>query len=421
MSEPLIEKTTGWRGTREIWIEAAYQALLESGIDGVKVMPLADRLGLSRTSFYGHFSDRDDLLNALITLWQSKNTGNLVKRTEDYAETITEAILNLFDLWLMPDLFDSRLEFAVRNWAHTDPDLANLLEEADRVRVGALQSMFERFGYEPAYAHAGFWRLDAPYDLRAYFTNVVGYEERRLQTNKMIEAASLTIPLVISFSVPFQIGIGHRPTADDAVPSFVAGLCGTPVFIRSNGEASCFQVNFTPLGARRFFNLPMDELTGRMLPASDIIDAETAEFVRQIEDLNCWTDRLRLGLDFVCGRLRKRLEPATRSEAAYRQLLRSGGQKPISALAEDLGWSRKHLVAQFRKDIGRPPKAVARVIRFNQLFHLATSRQNTNWSGIAFDCGYSDQAHLIRDFVEFTGFSPTAWQKFSRANSAPSW
>lgn len=153
MSEPLIEKTSGWRGTREIWIEAAYQALLESGIDGVKVMPLAERLGLSRTSFYGHFSDRDDLLNALITLWQSKNTGNLVKRTEDYAETVTEAILNLFDLWLMPDLFDSRLEFAVRNWAHTDPDLARLMDEADRVRVGALQAMFERYGYEPAYAH----------------------------------------------------------------------------------------------------------------------------------------------------------------------------------------------------------------------------------------------------------------------------
>lgn len=152
MTEPLIEKTTGWRGTREIWIEAAYQALLENGIDGVKVMPLAERLGLSRTSFYGHFSDRDDLLNALITLWQSKNTGNLVRRTEDYAETITEAILNLFDLWLMPELFDSKLEFAVRNWAHTDASLAVLLDEADRVRVGALQTMFERFGYDAAYA-----------------------------------------------------------------------------------------------------------------------------------------------------------------------------------------------------------------------------------------------------------------------------
>ncbi|MES0808536.1 TetR/AcrR family transcriptional regulator [Roseibium sp. SCPC15] len=153
MNEPLIEKTSGWRGTREIWIQAAYQALLDSGIDAVKVMPLAERLGLSRTSFYGHFSDRNDLLDALIRLWQAKNTGNLIKRTEAYAETITEAILNIFDLWLDPDLFDSQLEFAFRNWAHADNDLARMLEEADRVRVEAFQTMFERFEYDPHYAN----------------------------------------------------------------------------------------------------------------------------------------------------------------------------------------------------------------------------------------------------------------------------
>ncbi|MEM5584314.1 MULTISPECIES: TetR/AcrR family transcriptional regulator [unclassified Roseibium] len=153
MNTALIEKTSGWRGSREIWIEAAYQVLLDSGIDAVKVMPLAERLGLSRTSFYGHFSDREDLLNGLIRLWQSKNTGNLIRRTEDYAETITEAILNVFDLWLLPDLFDTRLEFAMRNWAHTDPDLAKMLEEADTIRVASLEAMFSRFGFEPAHAN----------------------------------------------------------------------------------------------------------------------------------------------------------------------------------------------------------------------------------------------------------------------------
>jgi len=153
MASQLIEKTSGWRGSREIWIQAAYEALIETGIDAVKVMPLADRLGLSRTSFYGHFTDRAELLDGLITLWQTKNTGNLIRRTEDYAESITEAILNVFDLWLLPDLFDSRLEFAVRNWAHADPKLQNLLDEADTVRVEAFQAMFERFGYDALYAN----------------------------------------------------------------------------------------------------------------------------------------------------------------------------------------------------------------------------------------------------------------------------
>jgi len=153
MSSDIISKTSGWRGSRDVWVQAAYEALLDGGIDAVKVMPLADRLGLSRTSFYGHFSNRQDLLDALITLWQTKNTGNLVQRTEAYAESITEAMLNIFDLWLMPELFDSRLEFAVRNWAHTDPLLARLLNEADQVRVDALEALFLRFGDAPQYAN----------------------------------------------------------------------------------------------------------------------------------------------------------------------------------------------------------------------------------------------------------------------------
>ncbi len=153
MEAQLTEKTSGWRGSRDLWIKAAYDALLEGGIDAVKVMPLAERLGLSRTSFYGHFTSRKDLLDGLITLWQTKNTGNLVQRSEDYAETITEAVLNIFDLWLLPEQFDSRLEFAVRNWAHTDVQLARLLEDADHVRVDALEAMFCRFGYEPRYAN----------------------------------------------------------------------------------------------------------------------------------------------------------------------------------------------------------------------------------------------------------------------------
>ncbi|WP_422023210.1 TetR/AcrR family transcriptional regulator [Roseibium sp.] len=153
MNTDLISKTSGWRGSRDIWVQAAYEALLDGGIDAVKVMPLSDRLGLSRTSFYGHFSNRQDLLDALITLWQTKNTGNLIQRTEAYAETITEAMLNIFDLWLLPELFDSRLEFAVRNWAHTDPQLAKLLNEADQVRVEALEALFLRFGDAPQYAN----------------------------------------------------------------------------------------------------------------------------------------------------------------------------------------------------------------------------------------------------------------------------
>lgn len=70
--ENIAGQNSGWRGSSDVWLRAAYDALLETGVDGVKIQPLAKRLGLSRTSFYWFFKDRKELLDALITLWRHK-------------------------------------------------------------------------------------------------------------------------------------------------------------------------------------------------------------------------------------------------------------------------------------------------------------------------------------------------------------
>ena len=137
----------GWRGTPDLWLDAAYAMLVESGVEAVKVMPLAERLGLSRTSFYWHFADREALLAGLVSRWQAKNTGNLVARCEAHAATITEAMLNLFDCWYDHDLFDSRMEFAMRTWSLTDAPVADAMVRADSDRVAAITGLFRRFGY----------------------------------------------------------------------------------------------------------------------------------------------------------------------------------------------------------------------------------------------------------------------------------
>ncbi len=102
---------------------------------------------MSRTSFYWHFENRDALLAALIKCWQDKNTGNLVAQTRLYAETITEAVFNLFDCWLDQELFDARLDFAIRNWASQSEDLKTIVDRMDQERIDAIKSMFRRFGF----------------------------------------------------------------------------------------------------------------------------------------------------------------------------------------------------------------------------------------------------------------------------------
>ncbi|MDH5356449.1 MAG: TetR/AcrR family transcriptional regulator [Gammaproteobacteria bacterium] len=145
-------KRTGWRASEEIWLDAAYTLLIESGVEAVKVMPLAKILNLSRTSFYWHFSNRDALLDALVEKWKQRNTGNLIRQTEKYAETITESVFNLFDCWIDSNLFDARMDFAIRHWALNSSKLKDTLEETDKRRIDAICSMFIRFGFDQRHA-----------------------------------------------------------------------------------------------------------------------------------------------------------------------------------------------------------------------------------------------------------------------------
>lgn len=149
-----MQHTYKQSGSEAAWLGAAYDLLTESGVEAVKVMPLAKKLGLSRTGFYWHFKDRNQLLEAMVRRWEKKNTGNLVARTEAYADTIAEAMFNVFDCWLDETLFDARLDLAIRNWARNDAALQVRLELADSRRQNALAAMFARFQYTPEQAHA---------------------------------------------------------------------------------------------------------------------------------------------------------------------------------------------------------------------------------------------------------------------------
>lgn len=135
------------RGSKDVWLNAAYDLLISEGIDAVKVMSLAKTLNLTRTGFYWFFEDIAELHSAVVQRWESKNTGILVDRCNVDASNICEALFNLMDCWLDPALFDARLDLAVRNWARVDPDVDQRIRDADRRRIDAVTQMFTRHGF----------------------------------------------------------------------------------------------------------------------------------------------------------------------------------------------------------------------------------------------------------------------------------
>jgi AraC-like DNA-binding protein len=103
---------------------------------------------------------------------------------------------------------------------------------------------------------------------------------------------------------------------------------------------------------------------------------------------------------------------------ATQRLAESGGGIRTAALARDAGCSRKHLVELFSRDVGLPPKTLARVHRFRKALLVSRSSPPPAWSEIAVACGYYDQAHLTHDFQQFAGMPPAAFSRLAMPDSA---
>ncbi len=186
------------RAAHEAWLKAAYDVLTEDGVEAVKIMPLAKRLGVTRSGFYWYFADREALLEAMITHWEDKNTGNLIARCEAYAESICEAVLNLFDCWLDDLLFDGRLDLAIRNWARNDPGLGARLARADVRRKAAIQAMFLRFGYT---------REEAEVRTMTMIYTQIGYLSMQVTEDRTLRMSRMRAYI--------EVFTGHTPTASE--------------------------------------------------------------------------------------------------------------------------------------------------------------------------------------------------------------
>ncbi|OYX41031.1 MAG: TetR family transcriptional regulator [Rhodobacterales bacterium 32-67-9] len=133
--------------TREDWLKLALETLIRDGIDRVKVQIIARQLNVSRSSFYWYFKSPQDLNKQMLDHWLAKNTGPIIERSLRPARTITEAILNVFECWANEELFDPRLDIAVRLWARRAPEVLSVVVTADQQRLDALTGMFTRHGY----------------------------------------------------------------------------------------------------------------------------------------------------------------------------------------------------------------------------------------------------------------------------------
>jgi AraC-like DNA-binding protein len=250
---------------------------------------------------------------------------------------------------------------------------------------------------------------EIPAELTGLVSRITCYDLAGTDSGGDREIASFVVPIIFSFADPFRIAFDRPPVMDERIGSFVSGLHPGYVEIAYGGAVSCVQIDLTPLGAGLFFRRPMSDFATRLVPLEDVGDPALTDLGERLGAAGTRPKRLGIAVAFLEQRL---LGQPLDSAAAFiwSAIQRSRGALRIDRLTDDLGWSRKRLAAHARDAFGLTPKRLARIARFHHAIDLANSAGRPDWAGIAVDCGYADQAHLVRDFTTFAGAAPERWR-----------
>jgi AraC-like DNA-binding protein len=242
--------------------------------------------------------------------------------------------------------------------------------------------------------------------LRPYLlSNLEGWAHVRGGGTRLREVPFPGVPLILNLGPPWNIETDGVPGSKRPHDSFLAGLHTTPTVVEGGDSWACIELRLTPLGARRLLGRPMHELTNWTLDLEELLP-RTGDVTGRLRAASSWSERFDLVESFLVRRLADSAPTSPAIEWSWRRLRLSHGRAPIAALANELGWSHRRLIARFREHVGLTPKAFARVIRFDRAVDLLGQAAGEGLAAVAYDCGYFDQAHMNRDFRELAGTTP---------------
>jgi len=243
---------------------------------------------------------------------------------------------------------------------------------------------------------------------------------------------SAEVPLFINFGDPHRSvdrDTGRRTTHDGM---WMVGLQRQHQLTTAIGTREFMIVRFTPVGAHLLLKVPMTVLEGAVVDLALLNPTLARAVDSRVRRARTWAARFSAMESLIAERL-AHCETHALANHAWQALVCADGRVSLAALAKELGCSHRALIQHFRTAVGMPPKAMARLLRFNRvvrsLDRLSRTRHaesvskpfietsnpahrlggSVPWADVAADCGYADQAHLIKEFHAFAGRTPEAF------------
>lgn len=194
-------------------------------------------------------------------------------------------------------------------------------------------------------------------------------------------------------------------TTPGKTSAFVAGLQSKAGDSSYESSVRAVAVRLRPGAALALLDTPVDALTDGHGALESLLGRGAQDLEEQISAASSQNERILALEAFLIGRF-SRARMDARVERALTILDHTAGAVTVSELSKHVGTSPRTLDRLFYQWVGTSPKRFARIMRFQQALARAEAFPMRSWARIAAELGFSDQAHLTRDFVHLTGVPP---------------
>lgn len=234
----------------------------------------------------------------------------------------------------------------------------------------------------------------------------VGYRLMGFDAGVHVGLPSPWLTVIITLDRPLSV---RWDEGSGCLRALVGGLHDHPVRIDHDGTQFGIQLALTPLGCRALCGAPAAAIARSVAPLEALLGPRARELVHRASAATTWPARFAVVDQILLSAVDDAAVVRPEIRAAWHHLLARRGAVTVSAVADAVGWSRRHLAAQFRNELGLSPKTVARMARFDHAQQLLRRPNRPSVGMVAALAGYADQAHLTREWREFAGTGPVAW------------
>lgn len=196
--------------------------------------------------------------------------------------------------------------------------------------------------------------------------------------------------------------------------AWFSGIQSKAVVYKNNNHSAIMSIRFTLDGFFSLTRIPVTEISYSGLEVELLLGNKFSELYQKLINEEVVEEKFRIIEEHFLSHVTE-----INSETLLSSFLKKNLDKPIDWLVTKSGYSQKHLIQVIKKETGFSPKYLQRLNRFKSVVDFLqgqTTLKKINWASIALDFGYYDQAHFIKEFIHFTGLSPSEYFQINDSN-----